>query len=174
VSGLRACRIDQAKARDFVRRHHRHHDPDQGWRFGLGAWTGERGLAGVIVVGRPRTNSIDQERVVEVTRCCTDGTRNACSFLYARAAEAAAALGFDAIITYTLDAEAGASLRALGWWGETAATPGKSWSHARRLREARRGTDLGSKTRWLKILGDFSAPPQVGVPIASAQIPMAL
>lgn len=158
---LRACRVSKEVADDFVRRLHRHHAPSVGWRFGIGAWHSERGLVGVIVVGRAVARGIDQERVVEVTRCCTDGTRNACSFLYAAAARVAEWLGFDAIITYTLDAESGASLRALVWWGEESATPGKSWSVPSRPRDTeRKGDALGAKTRWLKLLGDFSAVPQ--------------
>ena len=52
---------------------------------------------------------------LEVTRLCTDGTKNACSFLYGKAARAAFALGYRRIGTYTLPDEGGASLRAAGW-----------------------------------------------------------
>ncbi len=41
--------------------------------------------------------------------------KNVCSFLYGAAARAAAAMGYNRIITYTLDSENGASLRASGW-----------------------------------------------------------
>ncbi len=41
--------------------------------------------------------------------------KNACSFLYGAAARAAAAMGYKRIITYTLESENGASLRASGW-----------------------------------------------------------
>ena len=52
---------------------------------------------------------------LEVTRLCTNGAKNACSFLYGAAARAAAAMGYKRIITYTLESENGASLRASGW-----------------------------------------------------------
>ncbi len=64
---------------------------------------------------------------LEVTRCATDGTTNACSALYAAAWRAARALGWRNLITYTLSTESGTSLRAAGWRvvGET---PGRSWN----------------------------------------------
>ena len=64
---------------------------------------------------------------LEVTRLCTDGTRNACSFLYGACARAVFALGFKRIGTYILKSETGASVVAAGWRliGET---PGRSWS----------------------------------------------
>jgi hypothetical protein len=69
----------------------------------------------------------DDGLTAEVTRLCTDGTRNACSFLYGATARAAFALGFKKIGTYILASENGASLYASGWRmiGET---PGRSWS----------------------------------------------
>ena len=44
-----------------------------------------------------------------------DGTKNACSMLYGAAWRAAKALGYRRLITYTLPAEGGASLKASGW-----------------------------------------------------------
>ena len=59
---------------------------------------------------------MDDGLTLEVTRLCTDGTPNACSFLLSRAARAAAALGYERIQTYTLAEESvnscGGSLRA--------------------------------------------------------------
>ena len=69
----------------------------------------------MVIAGRPVSRYLDDGRMLEVTRLCTDGTRNVCSFLYGAAARAAAAMGYDRIITYTLDSENGASLRASGW-----------------------------------------------------------
>jgi hypothetical protein len=51
---------------------------------------------------------------LEVLRVCTDGTSNACSFLYGRTAKIARLMGYGRIITYTLESEGGASLRAVG------------------------------------------------------------
>jgi hypothetical protein len=49
-----------------------------------------------------------------VLRVATDGTPNACSFLYARTAKIARLMGYTKVITYTLTSEGGASLRAVG------------------------------------------------------------
>jgi hypothetical protein len=57
----------------------------------------------------------------------------ACSMLYAAAWRAARALGYRRLVTYTLEQEPGASLRAAGWRcvGRTA---GGSWSRTSRPR----------------------------------------
>ena len=65
--------------------------------------------------GRPVSRYLDDGFTLEVTRLCTNGAKNACSFLYGAAARAAAAMGYKRIITYTLESENGASLRASGW-----------------------------------------------------------
>ena len=57
----------------------------------------------------------DQDRTLEVLRICTDGTLNACSFLYGAVRRAAFAMGFARVVTFTLPEEGGASLRASGW-----------------------------------------------------------
>lgn len=58
---------------------------------------------------------LDDGWTLEVTRLCTDGSRNACSMLYAAAWRAARAMGYHKLITYILDSENGASLKAAGW-----------------------------------------------------------
>jgi hypothetical protein len=57
----------------------------------------------------------DDGDTLEVTRLCTTGHKNACSFLYGAAARATFALGYHRIGTYVLLSEDGASLRASGW-----------------------------------------------------------
>lgn len=111
---LRLCPLDFATAADFVREHHRHHTPPVGHKFSLGALSGEQ-LVGVVIVGRPVSHVRDDGATLEVTRLCTDGTRNACSFLYGAAARATFALGYIRIGTYILTTEPGTSLRAAGW-----------------------------------------------------------
>lgn len=119
-------RIDLAEANAFVAQHHRHHKPVVGHLFSLGAALDD-GIVGVVIVGRPVSRFRDDGATAEVTRLCTDGTKNACSFLYGAAARAAFALGFKRIGTYILATEPGTSLTAAGWRliGET---PGRSWS----------------------------------------------
>lgn len=104
--------LDEANA--FVAEHHRHHKPVVGHKFSIGAALGDS-IVGVCVVGRPVSRHRDDGLTLEVTRLCTDGTANACSFLYGAAARAAFALGYTRIGTYVLASEGGASLRASGW-----------------------------------------------------------
>lgn len=106
--------VSLAEANQFVREHHRHHGPVVGHKFSIGASDGER-IVGVCIVGRPVSRYLDDGLTLEVTRLCTDGTRNACSMLYAAAWRASRAMGYKRLVTYILDTENGASLRAAGW-----------------------------------------------------------
>lgn len=132
MNKLRHTRIKLDEANAFVAEHHRHHKPVVGHLFSLGAVL-EGKLVGVAIVGRPVARMRDDGLTAEVTRLCTDGTRNACSFLYGAAARAAFALGFTRIGTYILANEDGVTLKAAGWRmiGET---QGGSWSRASRER----------------------------------------
>lgn len=125
-------RVDLAEANAFVEAHHRHHRPVVGHLFSIGAALDGR-IVGVVIVGRPVARMRDDGETTEVTRLCTDGTKNACSFLYGAAARAAFALGFRRIGTYILASEPGTSLTGAGWRlvGETA---GGSWSRDSRPR----------------------------------------
>lgn len=95
----------------FVSRYHRHHRPPQGCKFCIGVNDGIK-VVGVIIVGRPVSRCLDNGWTAEVTRCCTDGTKNAASILYAAAWRAARAMGYLRLITYTLQTESGVSLTA--------------------------------------------------------------
>jgi hypothetical protein len=156
---LRAFRVDLDTACAFVARHHRHHAAPAGHRFSLGV--GSDVLHGVAMVGRPVARGIDGDHVAEVTRLCTDGTRNTCSWLYTAAARVAREMGFMAVITYTLAAEDGASLRACGWWPEVLDERGTAWGCEARPRTLTKGQGLGQKVRWLWLTGNapsFVAP----------------
>src|SRR5436305_1184575 len=117
--------ITYAEAATFIRQHHRHHLPPVGWKFGIGVGDGER-VVGVVTVGRPVARALDDGLTLEVTRCCTDGTKQAASMLYGAAWRAVKALGYRRLVTYTLSSEAGTSLRAAGW-RDLYTTPGRSW-----------------------------------------------
>ena len=85
-----------ADANRFVAEHHRHHKPVRGHKFSLGCMANGH-LAGVAIVGRPVSRYLDNGLTLEVNRICTDGTKNACSFLYGAAARAAKVLGYHRI-----------------------------------------------------------------------------
>ena len=93
---------------------HRHHKPVQGHRFSIGVEHGGK-VVGAASVGRPTARLTDQRTVLEVTRLVTDGTKNACSALYAAAARIGKELGYKRIQTFILDSETGTSLKAAGW-----------------------------------------------------------
>lgn len=124
--------IDFAEACAFITKHHSHHMPPQGWKFGVAVSDGEK-IVGVITVGRPVARLSDNGWTLEVTRCCTDGTKNVASMLYGAAWRAAKALGYKRLITYTLKSESGTSLVAAGWRviGEAG---GGTWQRRGRLR----------------------------------------
>lgn len=111
---LRIKPIDLKSANAFVLKNHRHNGKVLIHRFSISCYDEDR-LCGVAIIGNPSARKLDDGKTVEIKRCCTDGTFNACSFLYSRAARVAKDLGFERIITYTLDEEGGASLRASGW-----------------------------------------------------------
>jgi hypothetical protein len=116
--------FDEAKA--FVAQHHRHHKPPQGHKFSIAAEHGGK-IVGVAIIGRPVSRNRQNGETLEVTRLATDGTENACSFLYATAWRITKEMGYRRLITYILKTEPGTSLRAAGWKiiGET---KGRSWN----------------------------------------------
>jgi hypothetical protein len=139
MSRLLLIPLTLTEANAFIAQHHRHHRPVVGHKFSLGAVKDDQ-VVGVVIVGRPVSRVRQDGLTLEVTRLCTDGTRNACSFLYGAAARAAFALGYRRIGTYTLPDEGGASLRGAGWKliGERG---GGSWSCPSRPRVDRHPTE---------------------------------
>ena len=140
--------ISLSEANAFVALWHRHHKPVVGHKFSIGCEADGR-LAGVAIVGRPVSRYLDDGKTLEVNRLCTDGTKNACSFLYAAAARAARAMGYQRIITYTLDSESGSSLRAAGW-SCAGMAGGKCWTGSRKPASALYPAQM--KLRYEKLL----------------------
>ena len=139
----------QASLFQAVDRHHRHHKAPQGWKFGVAVFNG-RVRVGVATVGRPVSRVLDDGDRLEVTRVCTFGPSalrfNAASKLYAAAGKRARAMGYQLLLTYTLDGiESGHSLQASGWT-VTRRTDGGSWSCDSRPRIDKAPTS--PKVRW--------------------------
>jgi hypothetical protein len=129
---------------------HRHHAPLPGgfaW-YCLGA-VNDRLVVAAAICGRPTNrNNSGEGQTVEVIRLASDGTRNACSFLYGAAARVAREMGAAQIITYTLDSESGSSLRAAGWNRDKDGI-GSWWTHAgSRTPAVAREHMKESKVRW--------------------------
>lgn len=128
-----------SEAAAFVALHHRHHKPPPGTKFVLGCAREDGELVGVAMVGRPVARHFDDGQTLEVNRTCTDGTSNANSFLYGHAWQAAKALGYRRLITYTQAGESGSSLRGAGWRVVAERPARGSWAESsvklRRLRD---------------------------------------
>jgi hypothetical protein len=128
---LRPLSMEEAK--QVVGRWHRHNRPPLGGLFAVGVASGGE-LCGVAVVGRPVARMLQDGRTCEITRLATDGTYNACSKLYAACRDAAKALGYRRVYTYTLQSESGASLRAAGFAVDEELEARASWDCAARNR----------------------------------------
>ena len=133
------------QANRFVGVEHRHHDGVTGHRWSIGAYRNET-LVGVAVVGRPIGRTPDQYVVACITRLCTDGSPQACSFLIGRCRRAAQAMGYVRGLTYTLVEEPGTSLCAAGC-KLIEVVAGEKWSRENRPRTDRHPT--GDKKKWL-------------------------
>lgn len=143
---LQLVPVSFADACGFVATWHRHHAPPIGHKFSVGV-ADDDVLVGVAMVGRPVARHYDDGRTLEVNRTATDGTRNANSMLYGAAWQAARALGYRRLITYTQDGESGSSLRAAGWRVLAERPPRAGWTTPSRPREGR-GVDHIPRTLW--------------------------
>jgi hypothetical protein len=134
-------------AKAFCIMWHRHHAPPRGGKFWVGAADAKGVLRAVAIGGRPVAREFDNGQTIEVTRVASDGSRNACSMLYAACRDAAWALGYTRVITYTQEGESGASLKAAGYRiiAERPARPG--WDTPSRPREPK-GTEEIPRTLW--------------------------
>lgn len=129
---LKITPINLKEANEFVASHHRHHKRCAGHKFSIAVSVGSE-VVGVVIVGRPVARMLQDGWTLEVNRCCTDGTKNACSMLYGAAWRAVKAMGYKRLITYTFTDEGGSSLRGAGWdcVGETG---GGNWDRKARPR----------------------------------------
>lgn len=159
---MKAIPIELKEANAFVEKLHRHHAPVHRDKLRIGCEADDGHLCGIVQLARPVSRMLDNGKTIEVVRLCTDGTQNACSFLYAKAARVAKEMGYNKIITYILESENGASLKASGWYKE-ADSPGGSWNTPSRPRyvvsqqlslfEEKPKYSTEPKQRWAKILG---------------------
>lgn len=154
---LHVVPCELADANIYIANHHRHHKPVRGHRFSLQCVTEDGRVAGVIIAGRPVARLAGNPlQVIEVTRCCTDGTPNAVSCLYGAVTRAAKAMGYRRIQTYTLPEEGGGSMRAIGWTFMGEAGGGK-WKHTDG-RQRRTDQPIGTKHKWMKELNSVKLP----------------
>lgn len=118
-------------ANAFVKENHRHHDTCTGCRFAVGLM-GEEKLIGCAICGRPVSRYYDDGLTLEINRLCVlDGYKNACSMLYGACTRIAKNMGYKRVITYILESETGASLKASNFINEGLAG-GEMWTGKRR------------------------------------------
>jgi hypothetical protein len=96
-----------------VERHHRHSDPDTGHKWSIGA-TVDGVIVGVAIIGRPKGKGLQDGWTLEVTRLCTEGYRNACSFLYGASWRLVRAHGYLRLVTYVKDERNGCQRSCCG------------------------------------------------------------
>jgi hypothetical protein len=109
---IRPITFKEASA--FIQKNHRHHGATVGCKFCISLWKDNQ-LVGVAVCGRPVGRYYDDGKTCEINRLCTLGDKNACSMLYGRCCRIAREMGYKKVITYILESENGASLKASGF-----------------------------------------------------------
>lgn len=144
----------------YVAEHHRHHKPPRGMKFCLGVRPlCADYLCGVAFVGRPSARALQNEWTAEVIRTCTNGEPNANSMLYGAAWRAAAAMGYQRLVTYTEENESGASLKAAGFHLAAILPPRDNWhDSSQKLRGLRDPDGRGGVLRFRWEIGPASAP----------------
>ncbi len=146
--GLYIVPMTLREANAFVDKYHRHHNGVVGCKFAIGVVDGSGDLHGVAICGRPVSRVLDNGRILEINRVCTDGWYNACSVLYGACCRVARAMGYEKVITYTLQSENGASLKASNFVCEGTAG-GTCWTGKRK---SGKNIPHEMKKRWVKEL----------------------
>lgn len=151
---MRLVHLELSEANELVLKLHRHHKASPRHRFSIGCSL-EGILIGAAIIGQPvganrMSDKTAKYTIVEITRLVTDGTPNACSFLYGAAARAAKVLGYKRIQTFILESEPGTSLKAAGWtYDGVAGAPQENWNSRPGRTDA---SHRGLKQRWIKEL----------------------
>ena len=132
----------------YINEHHRHHKASIGCKFCISVRDDSGQIHGVAVCGRPVSRHLDDGTTLEINRVCTDGERNVCSMLYSACCRIAKAMGYKKVITYILESENGASLKASNFICEGEAG-GTHWTGSRN-----RGQNIPAemKKRWVRAL----------------------
>lgn len=145
---MRVIPINLKTANAFITVNHRHHKAVAGCKFCIGLQDDNGILCGAAICGRPISRYLDNGLTLEITRMCTKGQKNACSMLYGACIKAAKAMGYCRVITYTLQSEDGASLKASNFKYD--GTAGKAmWTGARKRDN---GVPQELKKRWVYVI----------------------
>lgn len=144
--GARVIPLDLRTANAFIEEHHRHNGPTAGHKFSIGLEENGQ-LVGVGIAGRPICRQLDNGRTLELRRICVkENTQNGCSMLIGRLKRIGQLMGYERIITYTLQRESGSSLRAVSAHCVAVAKPSK-WDRKGKPRKHKAVYDE-PKFRW--------------------------
>lgn len=142
-------------AKAFIDEHHRHCAARHCWKFGVGLEDFLNDLIGVGIAARPVARALDDNTCIEINRVCVlENNKNANSMIYGALIRASKALGYTKIITYTLEHESGASLKAVGFVQDGITHGGRDWNTAsKKLKNIRPPSDgrypTERKIRWV-------------------------
>ena len=149
-SMLKFVPVRLAVANSFIKEYHRHNGPvdHRSHRFTIGL-EDEGELVGLGVAGLPISRKLDDGKTLEIRRVCVkEGYKNANSMLYGRLARIGYLMGYDKLITYTLQKESASSLKAVGAVLERELNRPQSWNVPKRPREERE-VYQEKKYRWV-------------------------
>ena len=150
MSKYRIVPITLKEAREFQDLNHRHNVGSKGHKFSIGLEC-EGALIGCATVGRPIARKLDDGKTAEITRVCVlEGNKNDNSMLYGACYRAAIAMGYQRVITYTLETESGSSLKAAGFAPDAYCKGRKGWDTPSRPREELDRYPKEDKVRWSK------------------------
>ena len=147
MNGLLVRPVSRNKAQAWINEHHRKLKAPHGWLFGVEILFGGE-VAGVACAGRPVARMLQDGFTAEITRVCTLGQRNACSFAYGALRQALRALGYTRVYTYTHLDESGASPRGAGFVFDGLRGGGQA-TRPSRPRRTRGQSESEIKVRWV-------------------------
>tara|TARA_X000000950_G_C13554443_1_gene512941 strand:+ start:95 stop:631 length:537 start_codon:yes stop_codon:yes gene_type:complete len=110
--------LNLKESQDFIKKHHRHSKPLKRHMFSIGALNDQGDLVGVVTVDNCSSGGWSKVRSYkEIRRLCIlpEADPNTASFLINKATTALFAMGYKAVITYTLPEESGSSLKGAGF-----------------------------------------------------------
>ena len=151
---VRPSTRDEANA--VVLKWHSHHKPVRAHRFALAAEVFDESdcpeLVGIVIVASPVARALNDGRTFEVVRLCTNGYKNAASFLLGAAWRTCKAMGVRRLVSYTREDEHGTCYRAAGW-RVTKQVRGEKWNHGNKSQRWLPGvyepaTEVVNRVRW--------------------------
>jgi len=145
------------EANSFVSINHRHSKIVRSHKFSIGLCSKiDDNLVGVAIVGRPISRWLDDGLTLEINRLCVlEKTKNICSMIYGRVSKIAKLLGYNLIITYTLEKEKGVSLIASGFTNDKLSQYNNGWIKRNGLQLRLDGREMiprDNKKRWFRRL----------------------